>query len=121
MLILLHSFDLSILSQLYIHYFTDASLIVNGYCQSISPPSSSSNASITSTQSVPTNSTQSVPTNSTRSVPTNSTRSVPTHLTQSFTTNSTQKNINEKTNINIANTTPKEYSFVRTFLISFDL
>lgn len=116
MLILLHSFDLSILSQLYIHYFTDASLIVNGYCQSISPPSSSSNASITSTQSVPTNSTQSVPTNSTHS-----TRSVPTHLTQSFTTNSTQKNISEKTNINIANTTPKEYSFVRTFLISFDL
>lgn len=99
----LYSFTLSILLQLYKHYFTDVSLKVEGYCQNIPPPSSSSETIITSTQSVPTN----------------STRSIPTHLTQSVTTNSTQRNINQ--NDTIANTTLKEYSFFRRFLISFDL
>lgn len=98
-----YSLTLSILLQFYIYYFTDAWIVVTGYCQSIPSPSSSSETIITSTQGVPTS----------------STRSVPTHLTQTVMTNSTQRSINQKDNIAI--TTPNEYSFFRKFLIPFDL
>lgn len=48
----------------YIHFFTDPSVIVNGSCKLISPPSSSSEISITLTKSGWTNSTESFTSNS---------------------------------------------------------
>lgn len=75
----------------------DVSVIVKGYCQSITLPPSSRETITTSTQSGSTNSPQ----------------SVPTHSTQSDTTNSTQRTMNKNNDITIAPT--KHFWFFRKF------